>query len=174
MQRPTAVTVFGILNIVFSIVGFFGEIFSVFLILFWPNTSNPVLRTMHEQPYLRAWMVLALPVAMALSALKLAGGIGLLRMKAWGRKASIFYGIGAIVLVCLGAVVNLVFLVGPLMAEVSKQHGPEAVGAFGGAIGGTCGSFCGLVYPILLLIFMTRPKIVAAFNSPPPPPPPVA
>lgn len=166
MERPTAVTVFGILNIVFAILGFFVEIVSVFLIFVWPNTDNPVLRIVQEQSFLYVWTALMLPVGMAFSMLKLAGGIGLLRMKPWGRKASILYGIGAIVLVCLGALVNMVFLFGPLMAEAGRSSGPAAAGAVGGAIGGGCGSFCGLIYPILLLVFMTRPGIVAAFRPP--------
>lgn len=58
----------------------------------------------------------------------------------------------------------------PMLEEASRKQGPEAAAAIGGAIGGTVGGCFGLIYPILLLIFMTRPKLVAAFNPPDAPP----
>jgi len=61
---------------------------------------------------------------------------------------------------------NFLFLFGPLLEEASKKQGPEAAGAIGGAVGGSIGGCFGLIYPILLLVFMTRPKVVAAVNSP--------
>jgi hypothetical protein len=105
----------------------------------------------------------------------LIAGIGLLLMKSWARTLSIIYAIYALVAGVLGLVVNFMFLVRPMLERAGQQHGPEAAGALGGAIGGTFGGCLGLVYPILLLIFMTRPKLVAAFQptSVPPPIPPV-
>ena len=41
----------------------------------------------------------------------------------------------------------------------------------GAAIGGVMGGCFGLVYPILLLVFMTRPQVVAAFKAQPDMPP---
>jgi hypothetical protein len=41
--------------------------------------------------------------------------------------------------------------------------------AIGGAVGGVMGGCFGMIYPILLLIFMTRPKVVAAFRGAMPP-----
>jgi len=123
MQRPAAVTTFGILNIVFAVFGVFGLL--------------------------------------------------LLRVENWGRKLSIGYAIYAIFFGILGAVMNFIFLFRPMLEEAAQKQGSEAAGAIGGAVAGSIGGFIGLVYPILLLIFMTRPKVVAAFHPPSPPPLPL-
>ena len=39
--------------------------------------------------------------------------------------------------------------------------------AIGGAIGSSIGGCFALIYPVLLLIFMTRPKLAAAFQPGP-------
>jgi hypothetical protein len=95
-----------------------------------------------------------------------------LRLKSWARKLSIAYAIYAIVFGIIATVMSFMFLVRPLLAEAQQSQGPEAAGAIGGAIGGIVGGCLGLVYPILLMIFMTRPKVVAAFQRPEPPPMP--
>jgi uncharacterized membrane protein YfcA len=56
-----------------------------------------------------------------------------------------------------------------MLEQAQQQHGPAAAGAIGGAIGGSVGGCFGLIYPVLLLIFMLRPKVAAAFQPPAPP-----
>jgi len=171
MQRPTSVLVFGILNIVFAAFGVFGLIAS-FAILFLPaDSNNPVIKIMHENPLYSAWLKLCIPLGLLSCAALLAAGIGLLCLKSWARTLSIAYAIFAIVFGILGMVVNFIFLVRPLLEQAQQQHGTEAAGAIGGAIGGTIGGCFGLIYPVLLLIFMSRPKVAAAFQPPPAPQP---
>lgn len=172
MQRPVSVNVFGILNIVFALFGVFGAIATVGLFSVTDASSNPVVRIMLENPNYAAWLKLTIPLGLVASALLLAAGIGLLLLKSWARKLSIAYAIFAILFGILGTVVNYLYLVRPLLEEAQRSQGPEAAGAIGGAIGGIIGGCLGLVYPILLMIFMTRPKIVAAFQRPEPPPMP--
>jgi len=43
--------------------------------------------------------------------------------------------------------------------------GPEMAGAIGGAIGGMCGSIFAIIYPICVIVFMTRPKVVEYCQS---------
>ena len=154
MQRPTSVTVFGIFGIIGTIVMF----------ATMDASRNPVVKIMQNSPAYVAWMKLNLPLGLAATAVLLTAGIGLLRMKPWARKLSVGYAIYAIVVCLLGAVMNFIFLMRPMLEEASRQQGPEAAAAIGGAIGGTVGGCLGIIYPILLLIFMTRPKVVAAFN----------
>ena len=94
----------------------------------------------------------------------LAAGIGLLKLKPWARLVSIAYAIYGVVMVVVGGVVNYFFLVQPLLAQAHTQPGPAAAAAIGGAIGGTLGSCFGLIYPVLLLIFMLRADVKAAFG----------
>jgi tetrahydromethanopterin S-methyltransferase subunit G len=58
---------------------------------------------------------------------------------------------------------NFVFMVLPLLNQSGHGSSTENATQIGGAIGGTIGGLFGLIYPVLLLIFMTRPKVKAAF-----------
>jgi hypothetical protein len=163
MNRPTAVTVFGVLNIVFAVFGVIGLIASVMLFLPQANSTNPVIQLIHDRPAYAAWMKWSAALGGVVSVALLAAGIGLLHLKPWARTASVLYGIYAIVMVIAGSVVNYFFLLRPMLEQAQQKHGPEAAAAIGGAVGGTVGGCFGLIYPVLLLIFMTRPNVVAAF-----------
>jgi hypothetical protein len=169
MQRPTSVTVFGILNIVFAVFGVFGLIASIALFFVPAGSNNPVIKIMHENPAYASWLKICIPLGLLSCAALLAAGIGLLCLKSWARRLSIAYAIYAIVFGILGTVVNFMFLTRPMIEQAQQQHGPEAAGAIGGVIGGTIGGCFSLIYPVLLLIFMLRPKVVAAFQPPRPP-----
>lgn len=164
MQRPTSVTVFGILNMVFAAFGFIGTLASLALFLMPGNSSNPVLKIMEDSPAYAAWIKLSIPLGLLTCGALLAAGIGLMFLKPWARKLSIGYAIYALVFGLIGMVVNFLFLVRPMLEQAREQQGAEAAGAIGGAIGGSIGSCFGLIYPILLLVFMFRPNVVAAFR----------
>lgn len=168
MQRPKSVTVFGILNIVFAGLGLCGTAFSV--MLFMPSSAaanNPVVQIIQSSPGYAAWMKVSVALGVIVAAALLAAGIGLLNLKPWARTLSIVYAIYAIFMVLIGDVINYIFLIQPMLQKAHGEQGAEAAGAVGGAIGGLFGSCFGLVYPILLLIFMTRPQVVAAFSQSP-------
>ncbi|HXR48348.1 MAG TPA: hypothetical protein VN784_13015 [Candidatus Limnocylindrales bacterium] len=166
MQRPTSVTVFGILNIVFAAFGVFGLIFSMALFHLPADSNNPVVKLIHENPAYAAWLKASILLGVPSCLVLLATGIGLLCLKSWARILSIAYAIYAIVFGIVGTVVNFVVMVVPMAEQARQQQGPEAAAAIGGAIGGTIGGCFGLIYPVLLLIFMTRPKVAAAFRPP--------
>ncbi len=171
-QRPTSINVFGILNLVFAGWGIFGLLGSAVLLFATSDSNNPVIKIMHDNPGYATWLkitfVLGIPGCVVLAA----SGIGLLLLKPWARVLSIIYAVYAIVLGLAGTVINVIFLVLPLLRQAQGQTGPEAAGAIGGAIGGSLGGCIGLIYPVLLLIFMTRPKVVAAFQAGTPSAPP--
>jgi len=173
MQRPASVTTFGILNIVFAVFGVIGLLGTIALFSMAGTSSNPVVRIMRESPGYAAWLKLTIPLGLLTIGVLLAAGIGLLRLENWGRRLSIGYAIYAIVFSILGLVMNVVFVFGPLLEDASRKQGPEAAGAIGGAVGGSIGGCFGLIYPVLLLVFMTRPNVVAAFLPASPPPLPL-
>jgi hypothetical protein len=164
MQRPTSVSVFGILNIIFACFGVIGILGSIAMFYLPNNSNNPVLKIMQDNPTYAAFMKISIPLGILSSVMLLTAGIGLLNLKNWARLLSIGYAIYAILFGVLGAVLNFLFIIRPLLEKASQQQGPEAAGAIGGAIGGGIGGCFSLIYPILLLIFMTRPKLVAAFQ----------
>jgi hypothetical protein len=164
MTRPTSVTVFGILNIVFAGFGLIGTLATLAMFKMAAGTNNPALQIMQDNPAFAAWIKLSIPLGLISSVALLAGGIGLLMMKSWARKLSIIYAFFAMVLSIVGTVLNYLWMIRPMMEQAAQKQGPEAAGAIGGAIGGLAGGCFSLIYPVLLLIFMTRPKVVAAFH----------
>ena len=168
MQRPTSVTVFGVLNIVFGALGFVAITFSAITLMAVSagSTNNPVLEVMRNSPGYALWMKMTIPLGVLASGVSIAAGIGLLKLKSWGRSLSIGYGIYSIVAGVLGVMLSFVFVMQPLIQQASQKSGPEAAALIGGAIGGTIGGCFGMIYPVLLLIFMFHPKVVAAFRPP--------
>jgi hypothetical protein len=165
MQKPTSVVVFGILNIVFAVFGLIGMLFSLLLFLPQASANNPVVQLVRDSPAYAAWLKFCMVLGFVVCVALLAAGIGLLQLKPWARVASIFYGYYAIVMVVVSTVVNYFLMVRPMLEQAQHKSGAEAAGAIGGAIGGTIGGCIGLVYPILLLIFMKRKNVVAAFGG---------
>ena len=170
MARPTPVTVFGILNIIFGALGLLCMPFSMLALFMPPNPSfpNPALDLMRSNEAYRLWMMVSTVLGMIVSGVLLAAGIGLLMLKSWGHKASIGYSIYAIVMGLISIPLSYFLIVAPLMAQASQTQNPQQQGAaFGGAVGGLFGGCLGLIYPILLLIFMKQPNVVAVFQPVP-------
>jgi hypothetical protein len=141
-QRPISVTIFGILNIGFGFFDLFITLFSMFVVPRM-NMAAPLLIQMNDNPWTRITMPLDGIAAVALSA----AGIGLLLSQNWARIVSIIDGIYSILSCVVGGIVTLNSGTSGIMIIVSLIA--------------TVGS---LVYPILLIIFMTRPKVAAAFG----------
>jgi hypothetical protein len=165
MKRPASITVFGILNIVFAVFGIITLMAMIFLFLPAASASkNPVVQLIHDNAAYAAWVKFSIALGLAATVAKLTAGIGLLQLKPWGRRLSIIYAIYAMVMVVVNGVVNYFFVVRPLLEQAAAKQGTEHAAAVGGAIGGTFGSCFGLIYPILLLVFMLRPEVAAAFE----------
>lgn len=169
-QRPTSVTVFGILNIVFGTFGLLCTPISLAMILGMPVAGNPVLRVIHGNELYRLWTIGGSLLGIVAAAVLLAAGIGLLQLRPWARLTSI----GLAIYNLVAGVLNIgmsVFVFMPLVQGVKMGSGAEQAAALGALIGGIAGgvggSCVGMIYPILLLIFMTRPSVKAAFQAPP-------
>ncbi len=167
MNRPASATVFGILNIIFGAIGILGLVYwAAMFFAAKPDPNNPVMGIVAGNPMLALWTKASFVLGGVASVVLLLSGIGLLQLQPWARTASIIYAVYSIVMAVVGLVVSYFFLFGPLMELAQHSRGPvEAAAAFGGAIGAIGGPFLSVIYPILLLIFMKRPNVVAAFRD---------
>lgn len=167
--RPAAVTVFGILNLVFGALGLCGTAGSAamfFALPQNPNVRNPVLDLMAGSPAYRLFTQVTVGLGFIAAIVLIIAGIGLLQTKSFGRTLSIGYSIYAILSGIVGLVMSFVFLVKPLLEQAQAAgSGPEQAGAIGGMIGGLFGGCLGMAYPILLLIFMCRRNVVEALKG---------
>jgi hypothetical protein len=166
MNRPTSVTVFGILNIVFGVLGLCGMVFTIAILFggFDVGADNPVMEIMEGNAFLDVYQKAGIALGFIATIALIAAGIALLQMRRWGRTVSIVYACYAILSTLVGIVINFFFLMMPMLERAGDAAGPERAGLVGGAVGGTLGGCVGLIYPVLLLYFMLRPNVRAAFE----------
>jgi hypothetical protein len=169
-EKPVAGIVFGILNLVFGVLGICGIAFSA-IILFIPLDpemvrGNPALRLMQENQFYKLFTQVGIVLGTLAHLAQIISGIGLLTMKSYGRTLALVYGWYAIIATVLTVIVN-VFIVFPALYENMNvaRPGPEQAGAIGGIIGGVIGIVIAPIYPGLLLFFMYRPKVIAAYQN---------
>jgi MFS family permease len=149
-QRPKAVTVFGILNIVFGGLGLLCTPLGMCATSLMPHFMNP-------SGGAKAWMLFSFILGVTCAILLLAIGIGLLNLRPWARKWAIGYGWFAIVWTIIGTLISAVL-------TTSGAYG-YSHDAAPGVVGGLLGSLVGLVYPILLIVFMRKPHVKDAFTE---------
>lgn len=155
VDKPTSVTVFGILNCVFGGLALVCTPCSLFGIVMSDKLAPG--RTMEMTPAYKSFLLVSSILGIGFAAWLLALGIGLLTMKTWARRGSVIYSCIAIVWAIGGVALNIIALT--LHWITVPQEGLP------GFVGGICGGMCGgLIYPILLLIFMQTEKVKRAFS----------
>jgi len=154
--KPASIKVFGILHVVFGafglICGGFG--FLSLLAMQYSGMADQIQSAMsaqYSEGYIK-FMLFTSSISLFLSIFLLACGVGLLKEKNWGRTWSLIYAAIGIILTVVNAIGAVLF----------SQDGPAAIGAGIGAIIGTA---IGLIYPICVLVFLTRPRVVEALKE---------
>lgn len=177
MMRPASVLVFGILNLVFAAMGLCGAVFGGIglAMAHSPRAGgmpNPALDAMAAHPVYAAFSYVSLGLGLVATIVIAAAGIGLLTSKAWGRTLSIVWAVYSLAMTVIGFVLNYVYLFGPMMENTGRMPaGPQRTAAMVGVIGGFVGLGLALIYPVILLIFMNRPVLVAYLKNPDQPDP---
>jgi hypothetical protein len=153
-KRPTSVTVFGTINIVFGVLGLLCSPLGIIGLLI-PNPGGP----MDMYPAgMKIFLLFSYAFGMFMSVILLVCGIGLLNLKRWARQTSFIYGWFAIIWGVLSTVITLAVL-GTSLSGANQEAMPAAIG---GIVGGACGGLVGLIYPIFLVVYMRRPNVIAA------------
>lgn len=184
-QRPTAVTVAGILNIIFGSVGLLCYTCAGLSYLFFvsladmPGGINPVRHMMdflnREIPGYTAFLIISTSLGFLLAVLLLTSGIGLLNLQPWARVLSLLYAVVTI-LTQIGALIYTLGYVNPAMARwerdlmgemarVGRPMPPGGLGTnltFNNAMSLVVGILW-IVYAIVLIVIMLQPHVSAAF-----------
>jgi hypothetical protein len=120
-------------------------------------------------PHYSAFLYASLLIGIILSIMMIVGAIGLLRLRPWGRSLSITYAILSLLLKLVGIVYTFMFVI-PATNAFFEQHSdvfPPAmlpamkVGTFVGPILALAPG----IYPIVVLVLLTRPSVTAAFRD---------
>jgi len=175
-DRPVSVTIFGILNIGYGVFGMAGVLLSSLLsgMLEGPgaaargsqvNFISAFVSTLFHSPAYVLWNKITRPLDFAVFLLMVAAGAGLFLLKNWARRFSI----GCAIYKILFAILNFA-----VFCRGVEQIAGRAIEAAGGAfvliilgIIGLAATLLALVYPVLLLYFLTRPKVLQAFQPEP-------
>jgi hypothetical protein len=152
--RPTPVTVFGILNVVFGGLGLMCAPFAIFAVLM----PQPAQTATPYPPGMQVFTLFLLGLRIPMAAVLLAAGVGLLKQKNWGRRVAYFFGWFAIALGVVSLAVTMI-VYGASLGDSGDQGSAQAVG---GLVGGMCGGIIGFIYPILLVVYMRKPNVVEA------------
>ena len=151
--RPTSVTVFGTLNIIFGAMGLLAMPLGIIMMFVRPRTIN-------LSEGVRVWLMFSSVIGLARVVLLIVTGIGLLKLKPWARVWTLGYGLFAIGWQTLGMIVNIIFMSTGGYGYSSQQM-PEPIV---GLIVGFCAGILGLIYPILLIVFMRKEDVIQAFK----------
>jgi hypothetical protein len=164
------VTTFGILSLAFGGLGLL-SIPMTLASLYWfealTHVRNPLLDVMDADPLVRSWMFASLALGAAAAVCLATAGAGLLAMAEWARRLAVLWAGFSLAFGVLGIVMNVAVVSPALLrlATLLPTPGPAKNGAIAGAVGGSIGGIVGLVYPALLLYFITRSEVRAAFAS---------
>ena len=135
MDKPSGVTVFGVLETIFSGLAILGTLFSLILV--------PIIAAVTPGLPSTAYLIISGLIGLALAVVGLVEGIGLLASKKWARKL-------AIVLACITILVAIINLV----VNIALALGIAAAIA---------GFVIGVAYRILILWYFHRPNVVKYF-----------
>lgn len=160
-RKPTSITVFGIINVVFAAMGLCG--FAWLLVTTFvpmPQGEN-ILAEFTENPTYKTITLAQQGVAFLITILLLIAGIGLINGRPYGRRLSIAYAIVHIVFSLLTIGLNIAYIMLPAVAKANDfPEGTERVTLMVAGSAAGIAPICGWLYPILLLIFMNRASVV--------------
>ncbi len=125
-----------------------------------PDALN--LGAIFQGPFM-AYVVIGSFVSLVLGLSFLSGGIGLLKLRPWGRALSL----GASVATIVWNIINLFigfFLVNPMVNDAIGQETPRLPQLMGQVVGSLFGLIFQLALPVALLVFLTRTQIKEQFE----------
>jgi hypothetical protein len=171
--RPTSVTVFAILGIIFGSIGVLAMLCSLPQYLGVQFAPNPIMDGIRKDPLLMSVTIGSLVIGLGLSILELFASIGMLSLRRGARRQFVWYAILYIIVSILSIMLSLA-VTNPRMQEVTQrsvQSNPQlntpqmkAIMQYS-SYGGVCMAVVMLIWPILILYFMTRPHVKHAFGE---------
>jgi hypothetical protein len=112
---------------------------------------------------MQAYTMISGFVLLLLGILLLIAGIGLLRLRPWGRTLSLGVAVGELVWVVMGFAIN-VFFIYPRTAQMMAEELPEGPQMIGNVVVGVFSAFFFSVYPIVLLVILNMESIKKQFE----------
>ena len=165
---PLAGIIFGVLHILYGLSmllcnGISGLVFVVKLPAEMVE-GNAGMDAM-ANPFFRLYSQCGIVASMISGVIFIVAGVGLLRLRPFGRRLSIWVALLEYFLLLLSVVLNGIYLLPLLLKQINTLPSgtPEQMGALIALISVSIGVVFSALYPTLVLFCMTRPKMVAAY-----------
>jgi hypothetical protein len=192
-QRPTSLLLFGILHITFGVIWIFIGLCTVYMLLSSfqdkllleqnPSEMNKeqlelldlqlrTVSTLGSTPLFAINILVWQTCSIAISMLLIVAGIGLIRVKPWARRLSIACAIVSILSTVWVYFCDLAFTFPPLIAFFDQERAYGSPGVKSIVDLCLCATYGALVlnlvyfiYPVIVLIWMTKASTVGAFGT---------
>lgn len=161
MERPTSITVFGILNICLGSLGILGFLGYHLLLAVLGEKNNPFLVMFAKYEHFVLYNRIAMTAGFVASIVLLVSGIGLMKLRRWGRTAGFIYAGYLILISVVHPFATFFLLLSPMSEQKRGVRDPEQLGA---AIGGFLSPCFWIVFAVLLLIYLNRRVARVAFG----------
>lgn len=165
--KPTSVIVLSIIGIVLATLNILGTVALLIVQFAHILPTAPLTVALERDVVYMIIKASSATVGMVNNVLLLVCSIASLRLIRWARKGMLAYAWIALVHLVLGLVIQSVFVF-PRMLSTTVTGGSAAAvhaGVVGGILGGMCGVFLYAIFPICIIRFYTRKKVVDAFNG---------
>jgi hypothetical protein len=162
--RPTSVTVIAGIGMVLGALMLLYKPATLALLIIKLPGDNPILEVMRNDSFIRGWMVVSVATGWLVSMLLLLSSIGSLRLRDWGRWGMLAYAALALVMTALSQVVGVLAIqpaLAPALREIASKN-PSSFQMSPGS-GMVVSIVLQLWFPLLILIFFTRPHVKRAF-----------
>ena len=149
-ERPTVITVFGVLDVVFGSMGLMSIPIRILAKALRHHTSEMTAEY-------KVWSLFLSVLTVCFAIWLVFLGIGLLNFRKWARRGSIVYASVRIIWFFMAWGINIIMV---FLGWLNLSKGGWGLFFLGIAIGSI-----GLIYPVLLLIFMQTEKVKRAFTA---------
>ncbi len=177
LEKPKAIKVFGVLNVIFGGLGLLGTCIGLGAILAFTSglipipdgQSNPAFATQDENAFLYFYNIISAAVALLFAIVLLVSGIGLLKHKKWGRTTGLAWSGYCVLATIVTSVITWTHIY-PYQLEMLDTNeataglpNMEAI-LLGSMIFGNVLSVGYLIYPGLFALFSSKPPFKDALD----------
>lgn len=166
-QKPVSPIVIGIVNLVLGCLGICGVLMQLVMwlgLIPMPEEAqmqDPTAQLMVDNQAFAWFTYVNTGLSTVVMVVSIVAAVGLLLYHAWARVVTIGYGFYSIVITVLTVVVHGTLIYGPLLTQYSD--GPQRMGLLIGMGIGLGFAGISLVYMCVMIWFLTRPRVIAAF-----------
>lgn len=166
-RRPTSVTVIAIIAIIWGGIAVLAMMCAVPQYMGVQFAPNPVMDAVRKDPVLLGYHIASMVIGLALGITLLTGGIMSLSLNPMGRTLLMVYAWGNIVTTIPMAILTFAVIMPRTFQHVPNVAANPQMGQIMkmSAYGGAALSLIALVWPVLILYFMSRPRVKTAFEE---------